>query len=289
MQKKSIIFVSVLMLAGIHTTPQGRSSSAGYDAIFFQNGQEGYLREFRPFGQEVLRTVDGGKTWRSVLDQPPAVGVSFRRGRVFLDRQLGWSIVEDSWPHKNVYKTIDGGIVWHKCNLPGGTSASSLTGIHAVSAKEVWVVGTESYRTIDGGQTWKQLPFSGNMIFVLPRRFVWALSNVLWKSSDGGNSWREIKFAKDVVRGLGNGDLFFLNDRLGWIVGGRREGDLPDGRQTSAVLVTFDGGETWTRISEIPNSLLTAVFFMNERIGWVAGSDGTVLKTSDGGRTWNRP
>ena len=52
------------------------------------------------------------------------------------------------------------------------------------------------------------------------------------------------------------------------------------------VLVSTDGGASWNQ-SEVPSrSMLTAVTFHDDRLGWAVGHDSVVLRTSDGGTTW---
>jgi photosystem II stability/assembly factor-like uncharacterized protein len=52
---------------------------------------------------------------------------------------------------------------------------------------------------------------------------------------------------------------------------------------------TSDGGATWQRIV-IPADRITALRFIDERVGWAGGfvgdRDAVVLRTEDGGRTW---
>jgi photosystem II stability/assembly factor-like uncharacterized protein len=52
------------------------------------------------------------------------------------------------------------------------------------------------------------------------------------------------------------------------------------------ILVSTDGGALW-RQSEVPSrSMLAAVTFHDDRLGWAVGHDSVVLRTSDGGTTW---
>jgi photosystem II stability/assembly factor-like uncharacterized protein len=47
-----------------------------------------------------------------------------------------------------------------------------------------------------------------------------------------------------------------------------------------------DGGKTWQQ-GEVPvSTLLTAVHFVDERLGWAVGHGGVILHSSDGGATW---
>ncbi len=54
------------------------------------------------------------------------------------------------------------------------------------------------------------------------------------------------------------------------------------------VLVSDDAGGSWVQ-SEVPTrTLLTAVYFHDERLGWAVGHDALILRTGDGGRHWER-
>lgn len=44
--------------------------------------------------------------------------------------------------------------------------------------------------------------------------------------------------------------------------------------------------EQWLQASSPVQSLLTAVFFINEQQGWAVGHDSTIINTQDGGLTW---
>ena len=48
-------------------------------------------------------------------------------------------------------------------------------------------------------------------------------------------------------------------------------------------------GSGWRKASEGTYSQLNDVFFISETLGWIAGSDATILLTTDGGYTWNAP
>ncbi|HIE2429556.1 TPA: WD40/YVTN/BNR-like repeat-containing protein [Pseudomonas aeruginosa] len=68
---------------------------------------------------------------------------------------------------------------------------------------------------------------------------------------------------------------------------------LGDGRlvavgEQGTIILSDDKGHGW-RQAEVPVSVnLTAVFFFDTRIGWVAGHGGVILGTRDGGQTWTR-
>lgn len=52
------------------------------------------------------------------------------------------------------------------------------------------------------------------------------------------------------------------------------------------VLVSDDNGKTWQQKIVPTRSQLTAVFFIDERVGWAVGLDAVILSTVDGGDSW---
>jgi photosystem II stability/assembly factor-like uncharacterized protein len=54
------------------------------------------------------------------------------------------------------------------------------------------------------------------------------------------------------------------------------------------VLLSRDGGTTWTQAETPTRALLTGVWLHDARLGWAVGHDGTILRTRDGGKTWER-
>jgi photosystem II stability/assembly factor-like uncharacterized protein len=54
------------------------------------------------------------------------------------------------------------------------------------------------------------------------------------------------------------------------------------------VLYSDDEGNSWTQVQVPISANLTAVFFLDDRLGWAVGHDETILRTIDGGVTWER-
>lgn len=54
------------------------------------------------------------------------------------------------------------------------------------------------------------------------------------------------------------------------------------------IMLSDDNGNTWRQV-EVPTSVsLTAVQFIDDKIGWAVGHSGIVLHSTDGGETWVR-
>jgi photosystem II stability/assembly factor-like uncharacterized protein len=57
---------------------------------------------------------------------------------------------------------------------------------------------------------------------------------------------------------------------------------------TSFVLVTTDGGASWTRHDIPTKAALLAVVFIDQRHGWAVGKGNVIMATGDGGRHWQK-
>lgn len=54
------------------------------------------------------------------------------------------------------------------------------------------------------------------------------------------------------------------------------------------VLVSDDAGATWIQSVAPTRATLTAVDFVDARLGWAVGHDAVIIRTRDGGTTWER-
>ncbi len=52
------------------------------------------------------------------------------------------------------------------------------------------------------------------------------------------------------------------------------------------ILISKDNGNSWLQAVVPTQATLTAVYFHDEKLGWVVGHDEVILKTRDGGQTW---
>ena len=53
------------------------------------------------------------------------------------------------------------------------------------------------------------------------------------------------------------------------------------------VVIFSDDGKSFRQAKVPTRAVLTSVFFINDKRGWIAGHDGTVLSTADGGENWH--
>jgi photosystem II stability/assembly factor-like uncharacterized protein len=74
--------------------------------------------------------------------------------------------------------------------------------------------------------------------------------------------------------------IFFLNENLGWAIGGGSIGGL------SPYFYTTDGGENWYLDDEWYNIEGSDIVFVNPDTGFIAGGYGVIYKTVNGGQSW---
>jgi photosystem II stability/assembly factor-like uncharacterized protein len=180
----------------------------------------------------LMRTRDGGRTWKNVTPPEMERFNFYNEGRFFfLDANIAW-VTQTSF-----------------CNVGESRSCED-----PVRTATVW-------RTVDGGQTWRESqPIS------------------LGLSSDQDRAYIPT--------------LYFLDDQNGWLAAELAE--TPEGHAYQELFVTKDGGATWKIIIDelhFPWPGFTQnLVFSDVQTGWAVEYGGTHLllhRTNDGGRTWD--
>lgn len=91
-------------------------------------------------------------------------------------------------------------------------------------------------------------------------------------SRDRGTTWQITDQGEDVQYTT----LQFVDNAFGIAMG-----------EFGNVLVTEDGGATWTKRPPLPGDFYPyATLFANRNDGWTSGLAGQIMQTHDGGRTW---
>jgi photosystem II stability/assembly factor-like uncharacterized protein len=104
------------------------------------------------------------------------------------------------------------------------------------------------------------------------------LGNFIYKSVDGGNSWKQIKtnFPKNSVMK----DLFFINNSTGWILLQNNANSWEEEKFKSWIYKTSDSGKTWQLIHTSKIGLhYYKLRFVDEKNGWLL-AEGSVMKES---------
>lgn len=212
----------------------------------------------------LLRTDDGGLTWRAVYLE--GVDPNARLVRViFSDLANGWVFGETGV----VFATRDGGAHWTPQSPP---TKHLLLGGAFFDSSRLWLVGAGAtiIHTSNSGATWQKgfvkddTTGRFNATSFVGDRLGWAVGSGgrIVVTADGGRTWH-------VQRSNVDTDLFdvkFINASEGWASGAG-----------GTLLRTVNGGRHWFAEQTGTPHLLTRLFIVDRTHGWAVGFGGTIL------------
>jgi photosystem II stability/assembly factor-like uncharacterized protein len=288
------------------------------------------------YDSALLSTADGGATWTPVQPHP---GYHIFYSVTFVGDD-GWIVASPCRPgqaftecplsRRALLRTTDGGANWQAFKTADVTIGSVVFADEqlgfATSHLCISPCVRHIWRTLDGGETWDELPHSPaepQRLRIDPdgdlRTDTYACveavcTGALWRSSDGGDTWSQFPLEPPVfgvfdvttthalvtsrADGVVRYDLL-TNERsvsktplrpAFWYVAFDPDSDV-NGFATAfrAYQVTADGGRAWTRIGQ--PAQLGQLYPVGERVVW-ATADGacetcpTLYRSTDDGRTW---
>ncbi|MFJ9737404.1 WD40/YVTN/BNR-like repeat-containing protein [Streptomyces sp. NPDC101166] len=256
----------------------------------------------------VLRTADGGRTWRDV-SPPGAAELQFRDIEAF-DARRAVVLAIGEGEASRVYRTDDGGATWKESfrNTDARAFYDCMTFFdrrHGLAMSDPVDGKFRILSTSDGGRSWKVLPdrgmppalegeagfaAGGQCLVSAGSRDVWlatgggARARVL-HSFDRGLTWKAADApipAGDPARGVFA--LAFRDRAHGLAVGGDYR---PDQVSPRSAATTGDAGRTWRTAAAPPPAYRSGVAWLphSRTAALAVGPTGTDL-TTDAGRTW---
>ncbi|OLC55216.1 MAG: hypothetical protein AUH85_09675 [Chloroflexi bacterium 13_1_40CM_4_68_4] len=295
-------------------------ANVGWAIGFADRGQQvGCLQASSapPCRSVVLRTDDGGLTWREVLSVPVGQGGGeMIHSLQAIDAAYAWVVVGDqscpAFCGSELRGTTDGGTTWrtlYQGRVGPVRLASPRYGwiaAYGPSGIDYGADGGNVLVTSNGGATWSAT-LRGQPIIALEAtdlQLVWALARdgayctasncekyELFRSDDAGATWKSLGNPKNqVASACGGGQLagpLFASAARGWmglnLGAGGAEG-------TGGLLSSDDGGATW-RCAKVPANVALLSAADPDHV-WVEGDDRTgsgasqIQSSDDGGRTW---
>jgi photosystem II stability/assembly factor-like uncharacterized protein len=209
-------------------------------------------------GTVILRTADGGATWRQVAVTPGSSGIGYsqcKEGLSFIDTTHGFLAAWDDNDPPSIYRTSDGGTTWTAATLPDPPGFTTLAGGFTLRAGLVRAFGASLLVPAWGMQPGAQ-----------------AGAEYVFGSMDGGATWTYLATTRSGI----NNVTFVSESRwLELIVPGES-------------VETTDAGKTWHAYPSDHSQaapVAPQVVFGDALIGY-ATVRGSIQRTTDGGLHW---
>lgn len=255
----------------------------------------------------VLRTADGGATWRDV--SPAGAAALDIRDIDAIDERTAYALSIGNGNQSRIFKTTDAGVTWVTQFISPDADAffDAMAFWDADNGLAFSDSSNGQFRiitTADGGRTWARVPLeslpaalenegafaaSGTNVAVWGDRHVWigtgaaATARVL-RSSDRGRTWA---IADTPIPGGASAGIYsiaFRDAQHGIVVGGDY---AKEDAAVDNVAVTRDGGQTWTLAPGV-GGFRSVVTYLSAASGptlLALGPSGADVSTDDG-RTW---
>ncbi|MGZ4415497.1 MAG: WD40/YVTN/BNR-like repeat-containing protein [Gaiellaceae bacterium] len=257
--------------------PAGHSCGGGPTFLSFIDQRDGWMEPVSPNGPAgaLFRTADGGRIWKQLLSGPPG---QVRPPALPCLAPIRFGSVLSGWmarcEHGGLFSTTDGGRRWSAVpvEIPDRSDARFdlpwLDGEFGVVAATVGTrPPTESGRTravtfsvsSNGGQTWTarstrrtaSCPLNAYYTASWPtsivnRRVWWIVAGaarpVAQVTTDAGRTWRTVPARGLPARWCSIMGVNAAGPESAWVV-------AREGRDSSALFQTVDGGRDWRRVT----------------------------------------
>ncbi|KXK05704.1 MAG: BNR repeat-containing glycosyl hydrolase [Acidobacteria bacterium OLB17] len=175
-----------------------------------------------------------------------------------------------------------------------GTS-EDLVAVYFTSASRGFIAGDNGFlaSTRDGGVTWQKYPLNtkesiNEIYFRNDKNGYLVAGKLMFRTDDGGETWKQTRIYRvgDFTKGTPEfTSIRFANKDRGLIIGAivNQRDEIVD----SLLLLTEDGGESWSRVPLPSKAEIFHLDFDGSKRGWIVGDKGLMMATEDGGRTWS--
>lgn len=210
-----------------------RIMGTSFSDVQMVTASRGYLVEENSDGstqQQLLETLDGGKSWHAIF---PRLGRAYFSSVRFNGPDRGY-IVSGSG---NLLQTRDGGKSWREAL----TANSFIVAPHFVDDKIGFVAGQNGmfYTTTDAGDTWvgreSRLREPSSIWFINQRVGYATAGNSVLKTNDGGYSWVPVFVDNQSYATMQR--VWFTTESVGFAFG------------NNGLMKTTNAGGTWSRLS----------------------------------------
>jgi hypothetical protein len=224
----------------------------------------------------------------------------------FVSVDVGWVAGEKG----TILKTTDGGTSW-EAQLGGDAEGSDddIALLHFVDERHGWASQRRKLLHTRDGETWEEIGTlpdgASDLAFTSPQvGFVAAkerenayTANAIYRTTDGGRSWQQafVCTANIPMGGLHQEigctirQLHFPSPRVGYAAARNHCAGAMSCSGPPLIVKTEDGGATWQASvgpGAVDSDVVTSLFFLDERTGFVRLDSEKLHMTADGGATW---
>jgi photosystem II stability/assembly factor-like uncharacterized protein len=258
-------------------------------------------------GATVLRTTDGGTTWRKLSVTSEALDF---RDIDAVDAQTAYVLSIGNGPASRIYKTTNAGATW-TMQFKNEDPKAFLDAMSFWDTNHGVVFGDSVNRqfyiltTSDGGSTWSRVPAnalpaalenegafaaSGTNIAMFSKTHAWigtgaAVKARVLRTADGGRTWQVADTPLAAGPSTGIFSIAFRDTKHGVIVGG----DYSKEREAvENVAITNDGGATWKLVKGLSGFRSVVAYVPRTKMPALVaiGPSGGDCSLDDG-LTWN--
>lgn len=252
------------------------------------------VQDGRAARAQILRTVDGGQHWRTVVALSDSGWIGVR----FTGAGEAWAAgSQNSGTVSRIFHSTDGGLTWSR-----RTVGRTNVWMAAARGDSVCAFGSEILTSGDGGGTWAKRT-SGAEDFATTIAMADATHGWAAGGRWGGPIIGSGRFASDSAA-----LILHTTDGVSWTeqftdsaAGGFVKIVCSDTQnawaldQNNTLWHTGDGGAHWAKQVSGPPSMTNDVSFPTAQDGWMVypgagawGFGGGLMHTTDGGKTWSR-
>ena len=262
-------------------------------------------------GNTILRTEDGGTTWKKLANpsSAPAERLDFRDVDAVSDT-TAYALSIGAGTQSRIYKTTDAGLTWTMqfANADADAFFDAMAfwdADHGIAVSDTVKGAFVIITTEDGGKSWNRVPAdrlppalenegafaaSGTNVTVFGSSHAWfgtgaaARARVL-HTPDRGRTWTIAETPLRAGQTSGIYSIAFRDEMNGVIVGGdySKEAEAVDN-----AAVTKDGGRTWTLVTGLSGFRSVVAYVPGLKTALLAiGPQGSDVSADDG-QTWTK-
>ena len=243
--------------------------SNGMNDVDFFNSNTGFAlrnKYFHDNNSGIIKTTNGGYNWIFY----PIGTTNNLKAMSFVNESTGFVV---SWHSSSntIFRTSNGGVNWSGMN-PGVNA--SLEDVHFNNPNTGFVVGgIYIFKSTNSGTTWTQQIISSSLRSIsftsADTGYVVSETGAVIKTTNCGLNW----VIKNTLN-YGLSCMSFINNNTGWVGAGLK------------IYKTTNGGDNWQLQNTFSPGGITSISMVDENIGYVVNSIGTIYYTYSSGLNW---